>query len=121
MRDDLASSQREVQQLRAERARWDDPDYVKAQARARLHFVMPGEIGFAVTGGAATGGGTPSAAGKPGTVPKRPWYGTFWSSVQAAGDPGEPQGPLTDQQLIDRQPTTAVPSGKVLVDQGTSP
>ncbi len=120
MRQDLASSQREVQALRAERARWQDPDYVKAQARERLHFVMPGETGFAVTGGGAVqkGGGTGPAAGPPGSAPKRPWYGTLWSSVQAAGDPGVPQGRLTDQQLIDRQPTTAVPPDEVLVDQG---
>ena len=58
------------------------------------------------------------AAGPPGSAPTRPWYGTLWSSVQAAGDPGTPQGRLTDQQLIDRQPTTAVPPDEVLVDQG---
>jgi hypothetical protein len=29
---------------------WQDPEYVKAQARERLHFVMPGERQYIVTG-----------------------------------------------------------------------
>jgi hypothetical protein len=28
--------------------RWDDPAYVRAQARNRLYYVMPGEISFLV-------------------------------------------------------------------------
>jgi cell division protein FtsB len=35
--------QRRVVQLEAERQRWDDPAYIKAQARKRLHFCMPDE------------------------------------------------------------------------------
>jgi cell division protein FtsB len=35
--------QRRVVELQAERQRWDDPAYIKAQARKRLHFCMPGE------------------------------------------------------------------------------
>ena len=35
--------QRRVVELQAERERWDDPAYIKAQARKRLHFCMPGE------------------------------------------------------------------------------
>ena len=34
--------------LQAAEARWDDPAYVEAQARARLHFVRPGEVGYVV-------------------------------------------------------------------------
>ena len=35
--------QRRVVELQAERQRWDDPAYIKAQARKRLHFCMPDE------------------------------------------------------------------------------
>lgn len=38
----------ELSQLEAQRARWDDPAYVRAQARDRLYFVMPGEISYLV-------------------------------------------------------------------------
>lgn len=38
----------ELTQLEAQRARWDDPAYVRAQARDRLYFVMPGEVSYLV-------------------------------------------------------------------------
>ena len=39
-----------LEAARLELIRWRDPDYVKAQARERLHFVMPGERQYIVTG-----------------------------------------------------------------------
>jgi cell division protein FtsB len=39
-----------LEAARLEFIRWQDPDYVKAQARERLHFVMPGERQYIVTG-----------------------------------------------------------------------
>lgn len=39
-----------LEAARLELTRWQDPDYVKAQARERLHFVMPGERQYIVTG-----------------------------------------------------------------------
>ena len=39
-----------LEAARLELMRWQDPDYVKAQARERLHFVMPGERQYIVTG-----------------------------------------------------------------------
>ena len=54
-------------------ARWQDPAYVEAQARERLHYVLPGETRYVVlgpdeaparrtTGDEPTGPGTPSSA-----------------------------------------------------------
>ena len=37
-----------VADLQTARDRWKDPAYVEAQARARLHFVRPGEVGYVV-------------------------------------------------------------------------
>lgn len=39
-----------LEAARLELTRWQDPEYVKAQARERLHFVMPGERQYIVTG-----------------------------------------------------------------------
>ena len=39
-----------LEAARIELTRWQDPDYVKVQARERLHFVMPGERQYIVTG-----------------------------------------------------------------------
>ena len=37
-----------VAKMQVERKRWDDPVYVRAQARARLYYVMPGEVSYLV-------------------------------------------------------------------------
>src|SRR5690349_13152600 len=39
-------ARQQVDELRRAKARWQDPEYVKAQARERLHFAMPGETPF---------------------------------------------------------------------------
>lgn len=40
--------QQQVDELREQRARWDDPSYIRAQARDRLLYVMPGETSYLV-------------------------------------------------------------------------
>lgn len=42
------AQQEDLEQLEKDRARWDDPAYVRAQARDRLYYVMPGEISYLV-------------------------------------------------------------------------
>ncbi len=42
------ASEERVVKAKADLERWNDPAYVKAQARARLHFVMPGETQYIV-------------------------------------------------------------------------
>ena len=38
-------------QMKEDLKRWDDPVYIRAQARNRLFYVMPGEISFTVMDG----------------------------------------------------------------------
>ena len=41
----MSSQQKQgVADLKAERARWDDPSYIKAQARERLYYVYAGGV-----------------------------------------------------------------------------
>jgi cell division protein FtsB len=54
-RQQIADQQRAVDQLAAQvdtlkdqRARWNDPSYLRAQARDRLYYVMPGETSYLV-------------------------------------------------------------------------
>jgi cell division protein FtsB len=92
-KQELVGLQREVDSLQAERDRWNDPDYVKAQARSRLHMVMPGEVGYVnlePSSGTAAKADPRSAAA---AVPPRSneaWYGTLWQSVRTAGTPSTP-------------------------------
>ena len=54
-RQKIADYQAQVEQakenlagMQEERLRWDDEVYIRAQARDRLYFVMPGEVSFLV-------------------------------------------------------------------------
>lgn len=88
-----------VQELEQQVARLSDPSYVKAQARERLHFVMPGETGF-LTLPKSGNGSTETLNHVEATFPDdEPWYGRLWSSVQAAsGVPQERSGGGSDQR-----------------------
>ncbi|MFI0263359.1 septum formation initiator family protein [Streptomyces sp. NPDC017056] len=72
-------AQRRADELRDEKARWQDPEYVRQQARLHLHYVKPGETGYIVRDG--------SGAGKPrkgqGTA-EHPWYDTMWDGLDSA-------------------------------------
>ncbi len=78
----VAALQHQLDQLK-------DPAYVKAQARARLHFVLPGETAYVVlapslpprpAGKAALAEATATGSGAP-------WYSQVWGSVKAADRP----------------------------------
>lgn len=45
---EVRAQEQGVKELTAEKARWDDPSYIEAQARERLNYVYPGEISFLV-------------------------------------------------------------------------
>lgn len=45
---EVRAQQEGVKDLEEEKARWDDPSYIEAQARERLNYVYPGEISFLV-------------------------------------------------------------------------
>ncbi|GAE69088.1 cell division protein DivIC [Cutibacterium acnes JCM 18909] len=48
--DDEARTRASISTLQDEVKRWHDPDYVRAQARSQLGWVMPGETGYQVIG-----------------------------------------------------------------------
>jgi cell division protein FtsB len=74
-----------VEQLRQEKARWQDPEYVRTQAREHLHYVVPGETGYLVPAPAPTGDAAAehSAVGSEAAA-RRPWYDNLWDGVDRA-------------------------------------
>lgn len=44
----LEQAKKDVIEMQQERKRWEDPVYIRAQARDRLYYVMPGEISYLV-------------------------------------------------------------------------
>ncbi|WP_146069592.1 septum formation initiator family protein [Arthrobacter sp. B0490] len=82
LRADIARQQQEQADYQSELARWDDPAFVKQQARERIFLVMPGETRYLVKGGEgiedSTGEGS---AAEPADLP---WVDSLWSSVVRA-------------------------------------
>ena len=81
LRAQVDSDRAALEAARIELMRWQDPDYVKAQARERLHFVMPGERQYIVTG-------TPNGEGEVTTnkladqlQDGAPWYTRMIASI----------------------------------------
>ncbi|MGV8909705.1 MAG: FtsB family cell division protein [Propionicimonas sp.] len=81
----------QIADLEAELARWNDPEYVKAQARDRLGWVMPGETGYRVVGadGKPLGGGVVIESEQELPVGEHDpvWWDRLWGSVRAADAP----------------------------------
>ncbi|RKS68625.1 cell division protein FtsB [Motilibacter peucedani] len=75
----------QTQQVQAEReqvARWQDPAYVRAQAKARLRMVDPGERQYVVVEPERPA--RAKAAGAAAATQTRPWFGSLWASVEEA-------------------------------------
>jgi len=71
-----------VDELTEERRRFDDPAHVAAEARRRLHFVMPGETAYIVI--------PPEPAVEQDAAKDAPWFSQLWDSVGAADRPAAP-------------------------------
>lgn len=48
MQAQVDAAKKEVADMTIERKRWDDPVYVRSQARQRLYYVLPGEVSYLV-------------------------------------------------------------------------
>jgi cell division protein FtsB len=86
------AQQAAVAELRKQATRWDDPAYIRAQARERLHFVEPGETAYVVL--------TPPTPKPVVTVPQPSgevtisasggsWFDRLWGTVEVAGRPAK--------------------------------
>jgi cell division protein FtsB len=84
LQSDIAARKGDQDNLKRQLSRWQDPNYVKQQARDRINMVMPGETGYWVFGSDLPAGATgsqPSAAEKqdPADVP---WVDSLWESIR---------------------------------------
>ena len=81
---DISAQQSQQSDLRRQVSRWQDPNYVKQQARDRINMVMPGETGYWVFGGDLPAG-SPSGAAGTGSQPDPadlPWVDSLWDSIR---------------------------------------
>lgn len=81
---DIAAKQSAQDDLKRQVSRWQDPNYVKQQARDRINMVMPGETGYWVFGSDLPAG---AAASDPGAAAVQdpanvPWVDSLWESIR---------------------------------------
>lgn len=82
----LSSDYAALEAARKELTLWQDPNYIKSQARERLHFVMPGERQYIVTGGDETEESNNNGISVVENLPEgQPWYTRMIASVTEAG------------------------------------
>jgi cell division protein FtsB len=86
LKSQLSADQLALQKARKELLLWQDPEYIKSQARERLHFVMPGERQYIVTNGQtdATQNGTTKIASS--LTDGQPWYSRLIASISETGN-----------------------------------
>lgn len=79
---DVDAARLRVNELTLERERWSDPAFVAAEARRRLHFVLPGEVGYTTLG--ADGRPVLEAEAEAEALAALPWHERLWLAVQEA-------------------------------------
>lgn len=99
---------RQITDLQQQKANLDDPAHIRAQARQRLGFVMPGEIPYQVQLPAPV-----EVPGEPGTEPLAapsgdPWYTALWHTI---ADAPHPPPPPPAPPWVPVPPVPAVPVG----------
>lgn len=87
---DIAEEQQLQAELETDLARWEDPDYVRQQARERINLVMPGERRYHVIGEPEASSDIPEHH-EPGEVrTDLPWGDALWDSLVRAAAEDDP-------------------------------
>lgn len=81
----VASDHKALEAARQELLLWQDPEYIKSQARERLHFVLPGERQYIVTEGATTVTTNEGTKVANSLTDGQPWYSRLIASITEAG------------------------------------
>ena len=81
---DITASQAKQADLKRQISRWQDPNFVKQQARDRINMVMPGETGYWVFGSdiPADTPATGAAATSGDSQETLPWVDSLWESIR---------------------------------------
>ncbi|WP_394941588.1 septum formation initiator family protein [Psychromicrobium sp. YIM B11713] len=80
LKADIVAEQEQQKDLQNQISRWNDPAYVKQQARDRVNMMMPGETGYWVYGGSSTPA-APQEAGTSANPDSLPWVDGLWQSI----------------------------------------
>ena len=95
LKEQIAARSASIDALEREKRRWDDEAYVRAQARERFGYLMPGETAYVVLDEDGEPLEARSELNDPGQVlrePPKPWWDDAWESVELAGNPPRERG-----------------------------
>ncbi len=81
----VKASNKAVKEIEAERDRWKDPAFVRAQARDRLFFVMPGETQLSVIQDIEIPASVKKTSSTQLTTVKQDWLKNIAGSLLSAG------------------------------------
>jgi len=86
LKAELSADNTALEKAREELLLWQDPEYIKSQARERLHFVLPGERQYIVTNGENNQqqNGTTKIASS--LADGQPWYARLIASISETGN-----------------------------------
>jgi cell division protein FtsB len=101
-----AQAKATITDLKSQKAQWDDPAYIEAQARSRLDYVFPGDFSYLVKDDGATAAVT-TADGAPISTKIQTtqvdWVSTLLSSVFTAGLTDAPANKIVAPVISDKQ------------------
>lgn len=101
IKEQIVERQAGLTALEREKRRWEDPAFVRTQARKRFGYVLPGETGVQVIDVDGKPLGTSTSLPDPaevGALTPTAWWTTAWESVELAGNPPEePEGEPVDR------------------------
>ena len=89
LQQQIDQTKQEIATLDDQLARWKDPAFVKAEARMRLGWVVPGETGYRVIGADGKPIGGDSTVLSPSKPSTGMWWQQMWGSVGVADAPAE--------------------------------
>jgi hypothetical protein len=84
LQDQQRQAQVRVTALEERKRQLADPAYVRAQARARLHYVLPGETVYVVVPPSGSGAAGSAKPDVPEVAQDGSWYGRLWGTVRTA-------------------------------------
>ena len=85
LQSQVAANQSALNDARKELALWKDPNYIKTQARARLHFVLPGERQYILTNDVNLDGKSNTNQVANNVPAGVPWYSRLVATITEAG------------------------------------
>ncbi|MDP1720798.1 MAG: septum formation initiator family protein [Candidatus Nanopelagicaceae bacterium] len=81
----VASNNQALADAAKELEKWRDPEYIKTQARERLHFILPGERQYIVTDPTEPTSEAPTTAVAKDIPSGLPWYNRLIASITETG------------------------------------